>query len=97
MIEPFLQGLDVKAGLNAEPEFGRGSEIPAQSQGCVRSNGSLLAYQALNARARHMQSRSQRVRGDAKRLQIFLAQDLPGMYGSPRMLLGHRALLNDGR
>jgi hypothetical protein len=73
---------EIEAGLQAEPKLGRGAQIARQTQCRVRGHRGLFSHQALDARSRYAQLRSEGVGAHRERLQDFLAQDFAGMHGA---------------
>src|SRR5262249_44775791 len=63
-----------------EPEFGRGVEIGAEPERCVRSNADFLLGDALEPRAWHADALGQRIGLEAVRPHELLAQHLARMH-----------------
>ena len=70
---------EIELLLEADPEFGGGSEVAAESQGGVRRDGAATADDGGDTAVRDLQIHREAVLGDAQRFEKLRLRDLAGV------------------
>lgn len=79
----------VERRLQVQPALRITAEVTRQAQGRVRTHGTALTHDIVDARRRHTQGGGQRVRAHAQRKQEFFPQKLAGVHRGHAVFTAH--------